>query len=394
MAWALLLCALAAGEPPANQPTFEAPGEVGGWHFAGIPLASYGSDVGLTLGAGVFFYRAIEDHPEEHDQLTLSFSLATRGPRTLDATWDDRRILGTGLRTTWNVHLADDDRMPYWGEGARLGGLSTPAGFGTPPEPYRYHDRRLFSAFTVRGPLPAALAWHLRLRYLNVDVAGPSELLATARPDGARGGRVALGEVGLLWDTRDRELAPRRGTFLAASVFAAPRLPGFSDHAFHGYDATARVYLPLVLGLTLAARALYDRKLGGVPFAGGQQAGAVPFFERTLYEGLAYGEGLGGSDTIRGIARYRLAGEEKMLLNVQLRAALFTTHLASKTQEYGLDVGVDAGRARQPGYPALLDAALTAGFRFIWDGAILVRIDVGRARGGDNTLYVSFGEQF
>ncbi len=377
----------------ATGPVVEAPAELDGWRFAGVPLFSYGSDVGLNIGAALFFYKPVPSHPDEQQSFNVGFSYATRGPRAVDAGWGVRRIFGTSLRSGVNLHLGDDPRMPYWGEGARLGGLPVPPGFGTPPEAYRYHDRRLFAAATLRGAIAGALGWHLRARYLYVDVPEQSALLAGSAPPGARGGRVALGEVGLLYDTRDREIGTHSGVFASAAAFVAPQLGGVSDFAFHGYDAAFRAYVPLWLGATLAVRGLYDRKLAGIPDVRSETS-AVPFFERMLYEGITYNEGLGGAGTIRGIARYRVEGEEKMLANVQLRANLFTTHLFDKTQEYGLAAGLDAGRARQPGFDAVDAAGAAVGIRFIWDRAILFRVEVARARGGENTLYIAFGEQF
>jgi hypothetical protein len=385
---ALMLCLLAAEEPQ-----LETPLELGRWHFAAIPIASYSSDIGLLVGGALFFYAPLPDHPDERDEATLSASFATRGPRSLDTSWSKRRILGTPLGSMVNLHLGDDALMPYWGEGARLGGLGVPAGYGTPPAPYRYHDRRLFLAATLRGPIAGAFGWHVRARYLYVGVPEESALLAASAPPGARGGRVALGEAGLFYDTRDRDVGTRAGAFLSAALFAAPQLGGVSDFAFHGYDATARLYLPLGLGATLALRALYDRKLSGVPGRGDAER-AVPFFERTLYEGLTYGEGMGGAATVRGVARYRFAGDEKALGNAQLRLNLFTSHLAGKMQEYGLSAGIDAAWARQPGFDAVDGIGAALGVRFIWDRAILFRVEMGRAPGGDDTLYVAFGEQF
>ena len=385
---ALLPLLLTAGGPVVQTPV-----ELDGWRFAAAPAVSYGSDVGLNLGVAVFFYKPVPGHPDEHQSFTLGVSYATRGPRAVDAGWGTRRLFGTSLQTGLNLHLGDDPQMPYWGEGARLGGLSVPPGFGTPPAVYRYHDRRIFGAATVRGAIVGPLGWHVRARYLDVGVREQSALLATSAPPGARGGRVALGEVGLLFDTRDRELGTHSGVFATAAAFAAPQLGGVSDFAFHGYDAAIRVYVPLWLGATLALRGLYDRKIAGIPDVR-SEASAVPFFERMLYEGIAYNEGLGGGGTIRGIARYRIAGDEKMLANAQLRVNLFTTHLFDRLQEYGLALGVDAGRARQPGFEAVDAAGAAVGLRFIWDRAIVARVEVGRARGGENTLYVAFGEQF
>ena len=390
-----MLCLLAAEEPrlDPDAPRIDTPLEVGRWHFAAIPIASYSSDIGLLVGGALFFYAPVPDYPDERDEAAISASFATRGPRSLDTSWSKRRIFGTRLRSMVNLHLADDALMPYWGEGARLGDLGVPTGYGTPPEPYRYHDRRLFLAATLRGPIAGAFGWHLRARYLYLGVPEESALLAAAAPPGERGGRVALGEVGLVYDTRDRELGTHTGAFVTAALFAAPQLGGVSDFAFHGYDASVRLYLPLVLGATLALRALYDRKLSGVPGRGDAEQ-AVPFFERSLYEGLAYGEGMGGAATVRGVARYRFAGDEKALGNAQLRWNLLTTHFAEKTQEYGLSAGIDAAWARQPGFEAVDGIGAALGLRFLWDRAVLLRVEMGRTPGGDDTLYVAFGEQF
>jgi len=39
-------------------------------------------------------------------------------------------------------------------------------------------------------------------------------------------------------------------------------------------------------------------------------------------------------------------------------------------------------------------AGVAAGLRIIWDRAVLLRVEMARARGGDQALYVAFGEQF
>ena len=109
-----------------------------GWHSAGIPLVSYGSDVGLTLGAALFLYRGVgyrELQPDMQQTSTLSFSWASRGPHRLDLRGTPH--LTGAIEGRVNLHLSDDPQMPYWGEGAQLGGLGVPAGYGTPPPSMR-----------------------------------------------------------------------------------------------------------------------------------------------------------------------------------------------------------------------------------------------------------------
>ncbi|HZZ84860.1 MAG TPA: hypothetical protein VFE30_10010 [Anaeromyxobacteraceae bacterium] len=386
-----MTAALLASLLLASQPSVEAL-ELDGWHFAAVPLVSYGSDVGLLVGGALVLYEPLEPDGEDRDQLTLSASYATRGPRAADAGWDVRRILGSSLRASLNLHLADDSRMPYWGEGAGLGGLGIPTGSGTPPVPFRYRDRRVFASATLRSLFFGPLGWHARARFLDVDVAEKSALLAASAPPGASGGRVALGEVGLFLDTRDREVGTRRGAFVSLSAFAVPRIGSLSDFSFHGFDAAARGWLPLLPFVGLAVRGIYDLKRADDRGVGAP--GAVPFFERMLYEGLSYGEGFGGASTLRGVARYRVSGEEKALGNLELAVRVFTSHLAGKTQELGLSAGVDAGWARQPDLAPVHAEGAAAGLRLIWDRAIVLRVEGARAVGGENTIYVAFGDLF
>ncbi len=370
--------------------------DAGSWRFAGVPILSYGSDLGRQLGAALFLYRRRPEQPPDEDRVSLSISYATKGPRSVDLDVAVRRLFGTSLRVEAKLRLADDRLMPYWGEGANLGGLTTPPGAGAPPPPFRYHDRRAFASFALRGALIGPLGWHVRARWLDVGVRTPSALLAASDPPGARGGRVALGEVGLLLDTRDREVDTRRGVFATAGAFLAPGLRGVSDFTFHGYDAALRVYVPLWPGATATARALYDLKLaGGLTSSTPGSAAAVPFFERMLYEGLRFGEGLGGAATVRGVARLRLAGDEKALLNVEVRARVATTHLLGKAEEWEVAAGFDAGRAQQPGFASVHAVGASIGARMVWDRSVFVRFDAARAAGiADHALYLSFGELF
>lgn len=376
----------AAGDPPASDVH---------WHVAPFPVGSYGSDVGLTLGAALFAYRHTRAlGPMRDDMLSLRVDIATRGPREVVLSGSIVRPFGVPLLTRWDVALADDPTLPYWGEGAQLGGLPVPTGYGTPPEPYRYHGRRAFVAGLIRGPLGGPFAWHLRGRWLDLDIRSRGALLQASNPPGAAGGRVLLGEIGLMLDTRDNEVAPHRGVLLEASAFSSPRLGSVSHYSFHGYTFGARAYAPLLPRITLAVRALYDRKLAGPGLGSGSGGTAVPFFERSLYEGFNYGEGLGGGSTVRGVARFRLSGEEKILGNAELRAVLFRSHLLGNTQDWGMDVGLDAGRAQQHGYAPVHAESAVAGLRLVWGSSVVVRVQAGRVRGGETAVYLSFGELF
>jgi hypothetical protein len=386
---------LAAGEtpttspPPITGPSGEVvlPPQVPyQLRIAFLPLISYGSNVGLQLGGALVFYKAPKGGGPRRDWLALGGSYATHGPRSIEVKGEQFDIAKTPTRAFYQAKYAVDDSAPYWGEGARLAPGDKP-GAGAPPDAYRYRGVGPWLSLVVREPLPgapgAASPWSLfaRVRFRRQEVLDPGAALASARPAGFEGGTLTMLHAGVLRDTRDEEISPARGAFLDASIFAAPPLLGTNTMA--GGNVGYRVYHRLRPGVVLAARAMYELKLGD-----------VPFYERTQIEGLNYGEGIGGPGTLRGVARARLAGEEKILANVELRATLVTFRPADRPLELGVSTGLDAGSVRQRGYSRLSALGGFGGLRAIWDRALVVRFEAGYANQGEVAWYLAFDESF
>jgi hypothetical protein len=344
-------------------------------------VVAYASDTGWRFAGGVFLYD-LGPRKERNDWTAIQLSWTSRGPRYAEIKGGIRRLLERDLRAFYQLKLLDDVAAPYWGEGAHLEG-GPPPGAGAPPDPYRYHATGPWIAGSLRGPIRGHLGWFTRARWTRRNIHDRGEILEAERPRGYGGGGILLGAAGLVVDTRDEEVGATRGVFADASIFGGPRLGRFSEHALAGANVTLREYLPLWSGATLALRQLYENKLGDVPFT-----------ERTQLEGLGYGEGLGGAGTIRGMARDRLAGEEKVLASVELRARVVETSWWGRTQEFGVSVGADAGHARQRGHSPVHGVGGFAGLRVAWDRAVLVRFEVGHAGQGGPAYYLSFDEPF
>jgi hypothetical protein len=393
---AILLAALAASPPPPETPDIPDPehgpaetpppprprpgeGLEPGLHAAALPLASYGSDIGLQLGGAAYVYGTDRDGDRE-SWAALGVAWTSHGPRSLELKGELLRILGTSLRTFVQVKAAIDTNAPYWGEGAALG-AGAPAGSGAPPAPYRYQGVGPWASAVLRGGAVGPLEWWTRLRYTHVTVEEPSALLVQTAPRGVRGGASALAHLGVAYDTRQGGASPRGGVLVDASAFGAPA--ALSDFAFAGVNVGARGYVSLAPNAILALRGFYDLKVGG-----------VPFFERALYEGLGYGEGLGGSGTIRGLARDRLMGEEKALVGAELRLWLTETRFLGRPQAWGVSAGLDAGRARDRGTAPVVGAGGFVGGRLLWDRAVAVRLEAGYAGQGALAYYLSFDEAF
>ena len=381
-----LLATLAFAVPTIAPDRAIAPGPLAqvdpGLRFAAIPDLSYSSDVGFSLGGGAFLYRpGGAGAPQE--RLSLGVSYTTRGPRTLNFQWNQPRLGGGAWGGLVDLRLADDRHEPYWGEGGALAGSAVQAGAHSPPLSYRFHDRRLFLSVTARPASAARPTPYGRVRLLGIDVRDQGPVLAVQQPLGFRGGSSLLWETGLFLDRRDREVGTRKGAYANASAFAAPAFGPLGPGSFGGFDLAASGYWPVLACATVAARALLDVKLG-----------SVPFFERDQYEGIAYGGGLGGSGTLRGVARSRMAGDEKGLATVEFRlSACEGRPFGSRLLRMGVAVGMDAGFAHQRGHSTLGAVGGFAGLRALWDDAVLVRAEIGYAGQGP-AFYLVTGEQF
>lgn len=352
-----------------------------GLRAVAIPLVAYSSDLGWRAAGGVFLYD-LGPRNQRDDWAAIQLSWTSRGPRYAELKGELRDLFGTSLRSFYQLKLLDDVAAPYWGEGANLGSGPAP-GTGTPPGPFQYHVTGPWLAWSLRGPLSEHLDWFTRVRWTRRNLHDRGEVLEEERPVGYGGGGLALAAVGLVVDTRDDEIGPKRGVFADGSLLASPRLGRFSRHALAGANITVREYVPLWKNATLALRQLYENKVGDVPFG-----------ERTQLEGLGNGEGLGGAGTVRGMARARLSGEEKMLASVELRAEVLETTWWGRVQHFGLSAGIDAGRARQRGYEPVGGIGAFGGLRFAWDRAVLVRFEIGHAGQGGPAYYLSFDEPF
>ena len=392
LAVALALLVAAAGEPaPLPDPLPATRGEGAGpsastprtptLQLTAIPIVSYGSDVGVQLGGAAYLYE-LDAAGNRRNWGALGISWTERGPRSVELKGELLGIGGTSLRSFVQLKASLDTSAPYWGEGAALGGLPIAPGAGSPPPPFRYRATAPWASLILRGALAGPFGWWTRLRYTEVAVTDPGAALAAAAPPGARGARSTLLHAGVVYDTRDRTSSPRGGWLADASLFGSAPGP-IASQAMGGANAGVRGYFRLWEGGVLAARALYDLKLGD-----------VPFFERSLYEGLSYGEGLGGAGTIRGLARDRLSGEEKLLVGAELRTWLAETWWLGRHQEWGLSAGVDGGRSRDRGHVPVFGLGGFGGLRVLLQQAVAVRFEVGFAGQGALGYYLSFDEAF
>jgi outer membrane protein assembly factor BamA len=141
---------------------------------------------------------------------------------------------------------------------------------------------------------------------------------------------LLLLETGLLFDTRDDEIAPAAGFLLGAKLRVSPAI-GPLPYRYLQVDVNLRGYHRLGTDrLVLAWRVIGDL-----------QAGEIPFYELSRYDEAS---ALGGANGVRGIRGDRYHGKRKLLGNLELRTMFWDFHVRKSLYSLGATGFVDGGR--------------------------------------------------
>ncbi len=183
------------------------------------------------------------------------------------------------------------------------------------PHFYRSDNRRL----TARGEIQRRIVGGLRLlagfhaEQWRIDTLPGASRLALDRAGaidptiGRSTGDVAA-RIGLVFDTRNDEVAPRRGVRVEAIVGAADSTVA-GDVSYTRTTASAAGYLPVGTRLVVAGRVLGQTMSGAPPLGSFYliEASDQPVF------------GLGGAQSHRALFRRRLLDADKLLASLDVR---------------------------------------------------------------------------
>ena len=242
-----------------------------------------------------------------------------------------------------------------------------------------YPELDLHSRLKLAGPL--SLMAGGRLVYNWVEVYQGSKLAEDLRSNDSYLKQRLRGtgdhfdgviDVGLLWDTRDQELAPSRGVFHELSFRFTPALG--SDVSYAGATLALRYY-----------QSLYrDRLVVAVRLMGDLLVGNPPIYELASYGGLFGMPGPGGGAGIRGVPMQLYHGKVKLISNFELRGRLSSFTVFRQHFNLGAVAFVDAGRVwtdiaapdRFDGTGLGLKVGVGGGLRLQWGEAFLLRADI------------------
>ncbi|MEZ4322273.1 MAG: hypothetical protein R3F61_32670 [Myxococcota bacterium] len=379
------------------------PALAGDLSWYALPNASYDSDDGLGFGARGEIAKLSEGAEPYLWAVTMQGFASFKGYQFGRVTVDHTRV--GRARITGQVQWRQWKNDGYWGIGN--GTLRERAFVGTfdADDPRRKRYR-----YTLTSPFV-----HVALRYpvlSRVDLFGavsvkwsavdpwPGSVLEEQRPYGMEGGLTTPVTLGVLYDSREPEIAPRKGAFLEASWRVAPNFGGEAG-GWMGPMASARGF-GSVGPVTFAGRVVGEWLIG-----------KVPFYEQVHWGGLVPISGFGGFETLRGLRFGRLRAPGKAIANGEVRWVVVEHGLGSRTLGWELSPFVDVGTvwgagedrtAPPPSNPLHLGAG--GGLRLILDKTFVGRVDYAAAedpvlepdgsvtRGWTTGFYLTFGHAF
>jgi outer membrane protein assembly factor BamA len=264
------------------------------------------------------------------------------------------------------------------------------------PYYYRFGRTRWQAAVNLQRPLgqlPLRLLAGGAVTHTEIDLvpfdSGTTllaERLGTPGQAASHGGFANSVRAGMVWDTRDREVGTRRGSWSEVLVQPVIRLLG-SDHAYVRWTLTDRRYVPLGdQRLVFANRVL----LQGVE-------GDAPVWELSAVQtSFKPQEGLGGAKTLRGLPKNRYVGRGLFLWNAEVRWRAAEFEALGKPVHAVLSGFVDSGRVweervRFDELASDLHHGFGGGLRLGMGENFVVAVDIGHSKQAAAPFYIGLG---
>ncbi len=321
------------------------------WNIGILPTISYNSDLGFQYGACADIFHYGDLFPQYRQRLYVEASRFTGGQSFFHGQFDSSHLI-PGVRTTFSASFQVDPLFRFFG----FNGLEPyirDLDHNKDTETARYDYKRSMVRVLAdfQGNVAPHVRWVAGLSYWKYDISdidikgyNPEATLYhemvganVIAPDEARGNsRIEL-KAGAVYDTRNSESAPSSGIWTEAYFNASPDVFG-DGYKYIRMAAHFRHYIPL----------WGERLVGAYHLAWqGTVAGKAPFCTQqnisTLFLRQTGTDGLGGSNTVRGLLANRLVGDSYAWLNAELRLRLFSFHLVGQDWYLATNPLFDAG---------------------------------------------------
>ena len=367
--------------------------------WAGFPVIGGSTDIGVQFGAAGTITHVGDFFKPYWWRVDAIASLSVKGgPRgteivqqSYDMRWD---IPGGGagkVRLMPGVFFDKTINAGYFGLG-NAAPVVTDAN-GQVGDRYQYTHEEASTRLNVKSPLggmagrtirdPAFSAMYgWQLRYVNPRAYPETRLAidaATRTFDGRpliRGVQplgIATLNGGIIYDTRDDEIFPRKGDLHVGAVRFSGATPTSSGVYWAGVNFVLQRHVSLPEGFVFAGRVFVDAMVGHVPFYDLGQAGA---FDPNDFPG--------GPQGIRGVPNGRYSGLLKVVVNAEVRRLHGTVRILGERFQIGTTTFIDTGRVwndysfsdPRDGSGLGLKYGIGGGPLLIWGSAAVFRVDV------------------
>ena len=323
-----------------------------GLNLGPLPVVALDADKGFQYGAllNIYDYGDGSSYPNYDSKWYFEVSFYTKGTQQYIISYDNKTLI-PGVRWSSAIMTAIDKAMDFYGfngyqswydqdriaVGKANKQTQDPAKYVYTPY-YRFSRVQILAKTDFIGEISDKLHWEAGY-HASYFKTGPIDRssINKGKPDyniypdsqptlfelyrkwglisdeEADGGFSSSVRLGLVWDSRDKEGAPTRGTWAEGHLTAAPKWLG-TRNPFYRYSLTLRQYFPLIDNdvLTLAYRLNYEGTLGkNAPFY------VLPYM--TVMGDWYDRDGMGGYRTVRGLMRDRVIGLDMATYNLELR---------------------------------------------------------------------------
>jgi outer membrane protein assembly factor BamA len=343
-----------------------------GYNFGVLPLVGASTDVGFLYGIAfnLFNYGNGKIYPKYYQNLYLEASRTSKGGRTYQLFFDSEHVI-KGIRLTADVSHLTEQALPFYGfngtESVYDSKLENDESAAYVSRMFYRYDRKLTRVLVnLQGSFGVThLKWLAGVQTIKYDInhvdvdalnKGLSDSKKLPHVDGLyddyvkwgvidniekNGGRLNLVSLGTIYDTRDNEPNPNKGVWSEAIIALAPGAVN-PENGFTRLALTHRQYFTLIpKRLTFAYRLNWRQTITGkTPFYFlSYQLSSRPFSTNI--------DGLGGSNTIRGILRNRIIADGIAMGNAELRYKAWQTYWNNQNIYISLTSFYDAGIVTQ-----------------------------------------------
>lgn len=338
-----------------------------GWNFGPLPAVSYSSDFGFQYGAlcDIYYYGDGSTYPHYMHKFNVEISAYTKGCQNFHADFDSRHLI-PGIRFSTSVSYFANKTSPFYGFNGS-GSLYIPeldriikqSEFAPDGTAFYLMRRDVFRALALFqgkigssnwGWAAGATFWNFRTdeaKSRSITQGTPSLFSLYASngilpEDELSGGSHLELRGGFVYDTRDHENNPSRGTNLEAYLYGSYDFIQKRNHylkaAVHFKQFHTLVPEKLILGYHLAYQGLL--------------AGSAPFYSLPVIQVLNMKqintEGLGSVVTMRGTVANRLLGDSYAWANIELRYNFLRFDWIGQHWILALNPFIDSGWIARP----------------------------------------------